>query len=168
MPYYEFDGKIDRTPVVPDSRFGRALEPEVRFRGAKATDLPGLLVAEMTRDQKDAMRKVLGAMLETYREAYRERVTACLDTRVGEVPAHLLQGTHARQGRGVGQLAGGRPGVRVVLPRLPARSHLGPRRREPGRPRHVPLRMTPLARLTRSAVNPNPRKDSPRDLVGLG
>ena len=83
MPYYEFDGKIDRTPVLPQSKLDRALEPDVRFRGEKAADLPGLPISEMTRDQKDAMRKVLAAMLEPYREAYRERVTACLDKQGG-------------------------------------------------------------------------------------
>lgn len=90
MPYYEFDGKIDRTPVLPQSKFDRGLEPDVRFRGAKAADLPGLPIADMTRDQKDAMRKVLGAMLEPYREAYRERVTACLDKQGGFEKCRLI------------------------------------------------------------------------------
>jgi hypothetical protein len=48
MPCSEFSGKIDRTPILPTSKLERALEPDVRFRGAKA-DLPGLAVAEMTR-----------------------------------------------------------------------------------------------------------------------
>jgi hypothetical protein len=78
MPYYEFDGKIDRTPILPDSKFDRSFEPDVRFKGIKAADLPGLPIAEMSRDQKDAMRKVLGAMLEPYRETYRKRVEGCL------------------------------------------------------------------------------------------
>jgi hypothetical protein len=40
MPYYEFDGKIDRTVILPDSQLDRPMEPDVRFRGTKA-DLPG-------------------------------------------------------------------------------------------------------------------------------
>src|SRR5262249_28807087 len=55
MPYYEFDGKIDRTVILPGSKLDRALEPDVRFKGPKA-DLPGLPGAEMSRDQKEALR----------------------------------------------------------------------------------------------------------------
>jgi hypothetical protein len=82
MPYYEFDGKIDRTVILPDSKFNRAMEPDVRFRGPSA-DLPGLPVAEMTRDQKEAMMKVLAALLEPYRPAYREQVGKCLEKQGG-------------------------------------------------------------------------------------
>lgn len=64
MPYYEFAGKIDRTPVLPDSKLDRVLEPDVRFRGKMAAELPGLSIADMSRDQKEAMKKVMARMLE--------------------------------------------------------------------------------------------------------
>jgi len=83
MPYYEFAGKIDRTPILPDSKLGRALEPDVRFRGAKAAELPGLPVADMSRDQKDAMKKVLARILEPYRKPYQDEVLKCLNRQGG-------------------------------------------------------------------------------------
>jgi hypothetical protein len=89
MPYYEFDGKIDRTVILPDSKFDRAMEPDVRFRGPKA-DLPGLRVAEMTRDQKEAMQKVLASLLEPYRKSYRDRVLKCLEKLGGLDRCHLI------------------------------------------------------------------------------
>jgi hypothetical protein len=89
MPYYEFDGKIDRTVILPDSTFDRPMEPDVRFRGAKA-ELTGLPVADMTPDQKEAMRQVLGSLLEPYRPAYRDRVLACLNKQGGLDKCHLI------------------------------------------------------------------------------
>jgi hypothetical protein len=89
MPYYEFDGKIDRTPILPDSKFERALEPDVRLRGVQG-ERPGLPVADMTPDQKEAMTKVLAALLEPYREAYRDRVLKCLERQGGLAKCHLI------------------------------------------------------------------------------
>jgi hypothetical protein len=89
MPYYEFDGKIDRTPILPDSKFNRAMEPDVRFGGPRA-DLPGLPVAEMTRDQKEAMQKVLASLLSPYRKPYRDRVLQCLQKQGGLERCHLI------------------------------------------------------------------------------
>jgi len=80
MPYYEFAGKIDRTPILPKSKIDRALEPDVRFRGPKA-ELPGLPVGEMTRDQKEAMHKVLAGMLLPYRKPYRTSAEASGEAR---------------------------------------------------------------------------------------
>jgi hypothetical protein len=89
MPYYEFAGKIDRTPILPKSKLTRALEPDVRFRGPKA-ELPGLPVAEMTGDQQEAMRKVLDSLLLPYRKPYRDRVLKCLDRQGGLKRCHLI------------------------------------------------------------------------------
>jgi len=89
MPYYEFDGKIDRTPILPDSKLNRALEPDVRFRGPQA-DLPGLAGAEMTRDQQEALHKVLASLLEPYRQPYQDRVLACLKKQGGLEKCHLI------------------------------------------------------------------------------
>jgi hypothetical protein len=89
MPYYEFDGKIDRTVILPDSKFDRAMEPDVRFRGPKA-DLPGLPISAITRDQKEAMQKVLSSLLEPYRKPYQERVLKCLEKQGGLDACHLI------------------------------------------------------------------------------
>ncbi len=89
MPYYEFDGKIDRRVILPDSKLDRPLEPDVRFRGPQA-DLPGLPVAEMTRDQQGAMRRVLASLLEPYRKPYQDRVLKCLDRQGGLAKCHLV------------------------------------------------------------------------------
>ena len=89
MPYYEFDGKIDRTVILPDSKFNRSMEPDVRLRGPKA-DLPGLPIAEMTHDQKEAMQKVLASLLAPYRKPYQEQVLKCLEKQGGLDTCHLI------------------------------------------------------------------------------
>jgi hypothetical protein len=89
MPYYEFDGKIDRTPILPDSMFDRPMEPDVRLRGVQL-DRPGLPIAEMTADQTEAMTKVLAALLEPYRQPYRDRVLKCLERQGGLGKCHLI------------------------------------------------------------------------------
>jgi hypothetical protein len=82
MPWYEFDGKIDRTVILPRSKPARPLEPDVRFRGLRG-ELPGLPVADMTRDQREAVQKVLEALLAPYRKDYRDQVLACLKKQGG-------------------------------------------------------------------------------------
>lgn len=89
MPYYEFDGKIDRTVILPDSKFDRAMEPDVRFRGPKA-ELRGLPIADMTRDQKEAMQKVLTGLLDPYRKPYQDEVLKCLQKQGGLNKCHLI------------------------------------------------------------------------------
>ncbi len=89
MPYYEFEGKIDRSVILPQSKLNRALEPDVRFRGPAAV-LPGLPITEMTRDQKEAMHKVLASLLEPYRQPYREAVQRCLERQGGLDRCHLI------------------------------------------------------------------------------
>ncbi|MBA4065757.1 MAG: hypothetical protein C0501_18965 [Isosphaera sp.] len=81
MPWYEFDGKIDRRTIRPDTKLDKPLEPDLRFRAGG--DLPGLPVADMTRDQKEAVEKTLAALLEPYRPEYREQVLRCLKARGG-------------------------------------------------------------------------------------
>lgn len=88
MPYYEFDGKIDRSVILPDSRLERALEPDVRFRGVKAGQ-PGLPVAEMTGDQKEAVQAVVASLLEPYRKTYQHRVLQCFEEQGGLDKCHL-------------------------------------------------------------------------------
>lgn len=84
MPYYEFDGKIDRQVIRPDTKLpaNRPLEPDVRFRGPKGT-FAGLPVQEMSRDQKAALQQVLSGLLEPYRKEYQEQVRSCLQRQGG-------------------------------------------------------------------------------------
>jgi hypothetical protein len=89
MPYYEFDGKIDRRVILPDSKLPQPMEPDVRFRGSKAA-LPGLPISEMTRDQKAAMQKVLDAFLSPYRKTYQDRALKCLEKQGGLEKCHLI------------------------------------------------------------------------------
>jgi Protein of unknown function (DUF3500) len=89
MPYYEFAGKIDRQLILPDSKLDRPLEPDIRFRGPKA-ELPGLRVADMSRDQKEAMRRVLAGLLDPYQPPYRAQVMKCLEKQGGLEACHLI------------------------------------------------------------------------------
>ncbi len=84
MPYYEFDGKIDRQMIRPDTIVpaDRPLEPDVRFGGAKRT-FPGLPIRDMTRDQKAAVQQVLTGLLDPYRKEYQEQVMTCLQRQGG-------------------------------------------------------------------------------------
>lgn len=90
MPYYEFSGKIDRSPILPQSKFDHALEPDVRFRGKQIEDSPGLPIADLTRDQRQAMEKMLAGMLAPYRQRYRDEVTKCLTKQSGLEACHLI------------------------------------------------------------------------------
>lgn len=90
MPYYEFDGKIDRTPILPASKLDPVLEPDVRFRGAAVAELPGLPIAMLSGDQKQAMRLVLSRLLEPYRQPYRDGVLRCLAKQGGLEKCRLI------------------------------------------------------------------------------
>src|SRR5262249_26865216 len=75
---------------------------DVRFRGRKA-DLPGLPVADMSRDQKDAMNKVLATLLGPYRPEYRAQVMKCLDRQGGLEKCRLIfyrEHTLGKEGEG--------------------------------------------------------------------
>lgn len=88
IPWFVFDGKIDRRMILPDSKLDRPLEPDVRFRGPKGM-FSGLPIAELARDQKEAVQKVLEAMLEPYRPEYQQQVLACLKKQGGLEKCHL-------------------------------------------------------------------------------
>lgn len=90
MPYYDFGKGIDRTPVLPGSKFANPVEPDVRFRGAGVAESPGLPIAEMSRDQKEAMQKVMAALLAPYRKPYQDEVMACLKKQGGLDRCHLI------------------------------------------------------------------------------
>lgn len=89
IPWFQFDDKIDRRVIVPDSKLERPLEPDVRFRGAKS-ELPGLPIAELTRDQKEAVQKVLEGLLEPYRKEYQDQVLTSLKKQGGLEKCHLV------------------------------------------------------------------------------
>lgn len=89
MPYYEFSGKIDRSLILPGSKPERPLEPDVRFRGL-GTEIPGLPIEDMTRDQKEATHKVLTSLLEPYRKEYQDQVLRCLKKQGGLDKCHLM------------------------------------------------------------------------------
>jgi hypothetical protein len=89
MPWYEFDRRIDRTVILPNSKLARPLEPDVRFRGPRG-ERPGLPVAEMTADQKAALGAVLAALLGPYRQEYRDGVLACLGKQGGLERCRLI------------------------------------------------------------------------------
>ncbi len=82
MPYYEFNGKIDRRNILPDSKLEHHLEPDVRFRGPKGP-FPGMPISEMSRDQKAMVQQVLTGLLNPYRKEYQEQVQACLQRQGG-------------------------------------------------------------------------------------
>jgi hypothetical protein len=90
MPYYDFGKGIDRTPILPESTFPNPMEPDVRFRGAKAAELSGLPIGDMSRDQKEAMQKVLRSLLAPYRKPYQDEVMKCLDKQGGLDKCHLI------------------------------------------------------------------------------
>lgn len=89
MPYYDFGKGIVRTPVLPESKFPNPMEPDVRFRGALAAERPGLPIARLSRDQKEAMGKVLRRLLAPYRKPYQEDVMKCLEKQGGLDKCHL-------------------------------------------------------------------------------
>ncbi len=124
--YQMLDGKQREAALVAK----RPHESAVAFQGANGK-FPGIPVTELARDQKAELQKVLLALVEPYRKEDREEALECLQQagRPRQVQPGLLQGRRHRQRRRVGQLAPGRPVVRVVLPRFAARPRLGQRRR---------------------------------------
>lgn len=56
-------------------------EAEIRFRSPQ--EIPGLPIADMSRDQKEAAQKVLQSLVEPYRPEYQEQVLACLKKQGG-------------------------------------------------------------------------------------
>ena len=78
----------------------------------------------MSRDQKDAMQKVLRSLLDPYRKPYQDQVLVkCLEKQGGCDQCHLIfYQERTLGGRRVGRLAHRRPGLRLVLPRLSART----------------------------------------------
>jgi hypothetical protein len=73
---------LDRTTVRPGVERDDRREAEIRFRGPKGP-FPGLPIAEMGREQREAVDKMLAGFLEPYREEYRSQVMRCLKKQGG-------------------------------------------------------------------------------------
>ena len=72
------DGK-QRRLALEDERPG---EDEVGFRGGKG-GFPGLPAAEMTRDQREELQKVLMTLIQPFRMEDRDEVLECLKAQGG-------------------------------------------------------------------------------------
>lgn len=82
MPYYEFDGKIDRAAVTRiSSRQHPPREHDIRFRAE--SQRPGLPIADMTSDQQAGVHELIADLLKPYCGAYREQVQRCLAAQGG-------------------------------------------------------------------------------------
>jgi hypothetical protein len=73
---------LDRTTIRPGIERDDRREGEIRFRGRGGT-FPGLPIAEMGRQQQDAVREMLAGFLEPYLPEYREQVMRCLKSQGG-------------------------------------------------------------------------------------
>jgi hypothetical protein len=76
--YQILDGKQQERALV----VRRPAEAAVSFRG-KEGKFPGLPIKEMTKDQREAIEKVLMALIDPYRKEDQEEVLACLKTMGG-------------------------------------------------------------------------------------
>ncbi len=73
---------LDRTTVRPGIERDDRREAEIRFRGPKGP-FPGLPIAGMGREQREAVDQMLAGFLEPYREEYRSQVMRCLQKQGG-------------------------------------------------------------------------------------
>ncbi len=78
------DGKQRRQALVAHS----PRESAVAFRG-KEGSYPGIPIAELTADQKQAVQKVLKKLLEPFRQVDRQEVVQCLEAQGGLDHCHL-------------------------------------------------------------------------------
>jgi hypothetical protein len=82
MPFYMFEGRIDRRNILPDTRLPIPLEPDVRFQGPRGT-FPGMPIRDMSREQKLLANLALDGLLQPYRREYQEQVRRCLQRQGG-------------------------------------------------------------------------------------
>ena len=81
--YQMLDGKQRKLAEVPES----PSESAVAFRGSNA--IAGIPVSELARDQREALEKVLGKLLEPFRAIDRQEALACLKAQGGLEKLHL-------------------------------------------------------------------------------
>lgn len=72
--YKMLDGKQRKLALAQKS----PRESAIGFRGAKVTEAPGIPVAELSKDQKAELQKVLAKLLEPYRVEDRAEAMVCL------------------------------------------------------------------------------------------
>lgn len=76
--YQMLDGKQRAAAEVPMS----PREESVAFRGKQGA-FQGIPIRELSLDQKEAVRKVLGKLIEPYRQSDQDEVIACLQSQGG-------------------------------------------------------------------------------------
>ena len=82
MPYYEFDGIVDRATVTLKSpRQAPPREHDIRCRAER--ERPGLPIADMTKDQQTGLVELIADLVKPYCDAYREQVKLCLAAQGG-------------------------------------------------------------------------------------
>lgn len=77
--YTMLDEKQKKRALVAEA----PLESKVGFRGQKVHQAPGLPIAELSSDQKEAMQKVLALLVEPFRAEDRAEALAALKTQGG-------------------------------------------------------------------------------------
>jgi len=82
MPYFQYDGKIDRSNVLPHDPWDRPREADIRFGGSNQKP-PGMPISQMASDQKVAVARLLHSLAEPYRERYQNQVYDCLEKQGG-------------------------------------------------------------------------------------
>ena len=82
--YEMLDGKQRKLALVPKE----PVESAVGFRGS-AGPFSGIPVSELSSDQKEHVQKVLGKLLDPYRQSDRDEVVACLKAQGGLDRCHL-------------------------------------------------------------------------------
>src|SRR5262245_54020386 len=83
--YKMLDGKQQKQALLKE---GLPKEQLVGFRG-KDGPFQGLPVTEMSSDQKEHLQKVVGMLIEHYRQSDQDEFTQCLKTQGGLDACHL-------------------------------------------------------------------------------
>jgi len=79
---------IDRSLIKSGVPRDDTREPEIRFRDS--SQIPGLPIAGLSRDQKEAVRKTLQSLVSPYRPEYQDQVMSCLKKQGGLDTCRLI------------------------------------------------------------------------------
>ena len=121
--YQMLDGKQRKAALLGKSR-GEHGNKTVELTGKKE-GLDGIRVADLSADQKDHVRKVIGDLLAPFRKNDVGRSHEIRrGQRLRQPPPRLLQGREHRRRRGLGRLADRGPQHDLLLPRQTARPRL--------------------------------------------
>jgi hypothetical protein len=83
--YHMLDGKHQKQALITK---GMPTEEKVAFQGAKGA-FPGVPISELARDQKEGLQKILGMLLEPFRQSDQNEATKCLKAHGGLDKCHL-------------------------------------------------------------------------------